>query len=653
MRRGSAGGAPAAGAAGAGGATAARVRGGRSGGLGDPTVQFHFRPEFQFLPSCWYGMGKNSRNNDDLSRNLAQAIRQSLFAGGWRGGGPAGGGQRRDAGSSNREMRPGDWTCASPKCRCHNFARRTSCFWCGNPQPSSARGGRGGGGNSSETSTTQGAKGGAAATTRAGSSVTASGGNLAGRSFSDVAAAARGSASTTSNARARANSAGPRQAQPQRVRQSWVDLADEDDDDDDRGLADGQGDKSGGGGGGGDGGDDAGGDDPKTIADIQTKINSNKAALRWFKSQGLGPGDQAVDGAQADLDKYTAQLEEMQPEAGRPSAAALRRARLNLERAVRARADLDTELQSLEERFLQDLEQHQQKVNRVEERLKHHKEKVAEVEAAIGGGRGVAPGTKSKLKRTAERLEGMAPRFSAMLEAMSDKPGVEDLRKEGAEIGNELGIIFTMLGEVAKAFQGKADAASDDDSDSDDESDEDDDEEGDEEDDEMHDGTHASDPELLEENGNGQHVPVQPEVGKTKTGGAADGKAADPPSVHAERADAAAAPATQPTAEASPTANGPPQPPPQSPSPPRVVHRKPTTKDETKSMAKLGKKAGATLARCTAALEKVKGKGKVPEAKPRGPHTVGGATAPTPEAMQDTSAAAQEQNPIVADEAEL
>ncbi len=347
--------------------------------------------------------------------------------------GPVGGGRRAtgrtdSAGAGTAgERRAGDWPC---QCSYLNFGFRSSCRQCGKPRRSA---------------TTSGSHGAAANPRRGPAPIgTAAGGGRGavrgggvseGRSFAAVvkqpANRAREFARDLGKGEPHDSKGGEVKSSgggvPAPARPTWYDLTRGDAstalgadsrqgaaDDDQVGDEEGQPQRA-----------DGEGTD---VAELQRRINQDKAMLKALRKQGRGPGDGAHDGVQANLDALLAQVEAAKPREAGPTGRSLQRAQALLDKAVAARKKLDEDLEAAQAEFQDKLDRFRTSYAEVESRIEHHTAKVADIKAAIGGE--AAPGQVRRAKEyvdgVATRLNDVAPRFHDLLaRVVSQDPSLQ------------------------------------------------------------------------------------------------------------------------------------------------------------------------------------------------------------------------------------
>ncbi len=393
-------------------------------------------------------------------------------------------------------------------------------------------------------------------------------------------------------------------------------------------------------------------DGAETVDEARAKIERGRNALRNIQQCGYKLGDGPYDAAQHDIDEHIAKLQEMRPETARPSAALLRRAREALDKAERAREALAGRLDEITKRFYDDLDVLSKQEAEMEQRVSHHRAKVARIEADIGAGRGVPQKAKDVFNEAESDFRDLASQVSKVIESMAKLPGGEQVANaEGAQLRDKFGALYDKLHSVSEsimgtegAVEGDADADSDTSGDTDDEADDDDDDAEIEP---------TDDAELLEDVN-----------GQARGGGAAPPKLVRPKppqptqqdmqeqqlQVEAGNGAAAAAAATVVGAAAAKNDQEPRQ---EQAAPARTSKSQSLAAGIRADIAKAERKVRATVRKAKEGRAKEKPMAAGGTKPARCQVGAGGATEPYPGAMVDTSAAAQEQAPIPTEQGEV
>ncbi len=336
----------------------------------------------------------------------------------------------------------------------------------------------------------------------------------------------------------------------------------------------------------------------------------------------------------------------MRPGKDKPSAAALQRARVKLDRAEKAYAELEAEEAAILQRHADEMRRFEEQVEDIKGRVLHHRGRVEDIEAEIGAGRGLPPLSKKKMLKAGQLFEDLSPQVYALVDILEKLPGAEQARSVLAGIQGGLANTFQTMADAAPGLLGQdqtADDADDDDSYPEEDSEDSDESFDDDEDDE---------PELLEEVN-------PPNVARAETGADHGEQAVVPNSAASGSAwhgGGAAAAGTQ--AAATPAHDGGlAAPRPEGDDGDHDGGKEWTMAKSSKKSAgrgrlegsKVGKKTGTSLAEAgTAIRDRVHQKLKEGLIRQRkNPPTTGGATAPCLVPMADTSVDAQNLPPIM------
>ncbi len=351
-----------------------------------------------------------------IAREVAKALRPSLQFG---GADPMrrGGGRSTSTGNNAATSRPSDWVCGKRDCGYSNFARRQSCRSCGAPR----RGSTSSRPTHPSPTTSTGRTYGSAA----------GGGVSEGRSFASAARGAvplgefvrqSGKTADRKHANKATHSSGEGEQKP-----NWFDLTARDEDTVvvDSGAASSADAKSGTGASAEAEAEQADSQKvPLDMAGLQEKLNVNKAMLRAAQQQGLGPGDSAFDGAKKGVDQIMARMAEMRKHT-EPSPMALVRARRQLDKAVAARSALDNELLRLQREFEENVAKLDKRYEEVDMRIASHQSKVDNIKHAFGGHRPPCQAAHT-LRTTTTSLGELAPHIADIVNLVRGDPKYQD-----------------------------------------------------------------------------------------------------------------------------------------------------------------------------------------------------------------------------------
>ncbi len=525
-----------------------------------------------------------------IAREVAKALRPSLQLG-VADSMRRGGSRSTSSGNTAAAPRPNDWVCGKRDCGYSNFARRQTCRSCG----AQRRG---------ATSTRPTHPSPTTSTGRTYGSTTG-GGVSEGRSFATAARGAvplgefvrqSGKAADRKIAKKATHPSGEGEQKP-----NWFDLTVRDEDTvvGDSAAASSTDGKSG-------TGTSAEAEQadsqnvPLDMAALQEKLNVNKAMLRAAQQQGLGPGDSAFDGAKKGVDQITARMAEKRKHT-EPSPMALVRARRQLDKALAARSALDDELIRLQREFEENVAKLNKKYEDVDMRIASHESKVNSIKHAFGGHRPPCQAAHT-LRTTTTCLGELAPQIADIINLVRGDPRYQDSIAKVEAVSTGLSHIHNQLSGAVDSLDDDVDEYGfvrdpEDDGDS---------EDGDDEDDVGDDASmdHATDPAEQQPTAaaEGSTPPAAPTPAQLANCGLAEAAELAPPAVKPTGKQ------TKPTFKAKSVAS-------------KLV-------EEIRNRRGVRKDAGKTRSTRTVQV-------------------AGGATAPMPAAMHDTSEAAQEGNPLM------
>ncbi len=309
---------------------------------------------------------------------IVQAVLKQLEAQGRLADMPRGAVRGRPGG--DRGSRGEDWTCPRKACGFLNFARRQSCRECGLSRKGTQSGQRGQPPARSIASTS-GSSGG-------GSGGGGGGGVSAGRTY---AMAARKPAQLHEFIRRpgeRPTDCMPaRQNLQQGDKTSWADISEDDPSTvvgknllqregeefvDKKGNEDTSPEVA-----------DAKGDDDD-LEGLRAKLAKRKEVVDFLARQGYGENEVTLVSARKEVEELTAKITALDPKKEKPFEIALLHAQRALNRANAARSKLDTALEEINREYEERLDQHAEKVVAADERVALHSRRVAELKEQIG-----------------------------------------------------------------------------------------------------------------------------------------------------------------------------------------------------------------------------------------------------------------------------
>ncbi len=209
----------------------------------------------------------------------------------------------------------------------------------------------------------------------------------------------------------------------------------------------------------------------------QQKLKRSKRVIAMLSREGCGEGDEAFDGAQRDLEYYTAKLENSGGVNSQPTGSSLDRAEKQLRKANAARAALDKERADLDAKYQQDLEKLQGKYKQVDDRIALHAKKIKDIKSAFGGGGKVPKKVEKGVAAAKDLLVELGPSITGILELLKPDPRYQANPGPFDNIGVQLGQVYSHLASTTEAIEDAAvESSSDDGSDSEDEWDEEEDE---------------------------------------------------------------------------------------------------------------------------------------------------------------------------------
>ncbi len=565
------------------------------------------------------------------TEDIVQAVLDKLDAQGKVPGKPRGMPQRRP-GAAHVD-RGDDWTCPRRTCGFFNFGRRKTCRECGlarwGTQPGLQRG----------QSATKGSAA-AAAPAKGGGSSGGGGGVAASRSYAAVARqpaqphefVRRPGEGPTVSTPARPNS------QPG-VKSTWADITE-----DDPSTVVGKHQKQKGNGEVDEkrdaddvvpGDTDIKGDDDE-LEGLRSKLAKRKEVLDFMAQRGFDDKDESYASARKDVDALASKIAALEPKREKPYAVALLHAQKALDRANAARTKLDSALDELNREYEERLEQHAEKVVAADERVALHSKRVADLKASIGP----QPPPRElggNLLGAADSIQKCSTTLAAVFELAQANPayGEHVGKVEGCK--NLLNELHKLLVDSGGALRPDASAApptmqvqepKGDTGDMDDD-----------------------DEELRSQaDSHGNPLPTEP---PPPPAAAPPSPPASPPAAEPGNAQPpshqVAPPPPQPSPPAAPTAG--------SPQPAEATARDEATARANKERVRAALAANPSVTKNRENIGKAKASSKVRNDKAKGAHpspsTTGGATAPTPVRMVDTTEEAQNGDLIVDDEGGL
>ncbi len=357
-----------------------------------------------------------------------------------------------------------------------------------------------------------------------------------------------------------------------------------------------------------------------------TTYHTNKALLKFMDSQGIGADDKTVAYESGEVDRLTALLDNDKSDSP-PTGSKLDRAERQLKKANLAREALEKELEEINEAYDRQLDQFDLKWKSVEARIATHTASIKRIRSQLGGPAKIPKKIGKGISSAVELLGSVGPALSRIFDMVKDDPRILGEGIDPSATLQCIGSVFERLNNCDKDEWPTASSDSEEEGDDDEEEEEDDDEALEEEDGDM----------LADNNPPGETDGVP-----------ADGAQPAPPAPLA----APAPPPPAPPGPASPSGQSDSAAQQQQPSQPAPApHDGLVAADDARPVGATGKTdslavQAARERKRTAAQARPKDdksptkhdlvniKGKV---KPSKPPIAGGATAPTPTAMQESS----------------